>query len=64
MSTGALIEGCVLRQVGAEDLPLIQRPTGPDGALQEWTLFAVGLEALALQFFEPDPGWAHPGTAA
>ncbi len=60
VSTGALLEGCVLRQVGAEDLPLIERPTGPGGSVQEWTLFAVGLEALVLQFFEPDPDWVPP----
>ena len=60
VSTGALIEGCVLRQVGAEDLPVIVRPTGPGGSPQEWTLFAVGLEALARQFFEPDPEWVAP----
>jgi hypothetical protein len=62
VSTGALIEGCVLRQVGAEDLPVIVRPTGPGGAPQEWTLFAIGLEALARQFFEPDPDWVPPAT--
>jgi hypothetical protein len=28
------------------------RPTGPDGEDQEWTLFAVGLEALVNQFLE------------
>ena len=61
VSTGALIEGCVLRQVGAEDLPVIERPTGSGGSPQEWTLFSVGLEALALQFFEPDPDWVGPG---
>ena len=60
VSTGALVEGCALRQVGAEDLDVIERPTGPDGALQEWTFFAVGLEALALQYFELDPDWVPP----
>jgi hypothetical protein len=35
-------------------------PTGPDGEDQEWTLFAVGTEALALRFFELDPDWTPP----
>jgi len=61
VSTGALVEGCALRQVGAEDLDVIERPTGPGGAMQEWTLFAIGLEALAAQFFESDPDWVPPG---
>jgi hypothetical protein len=60
VSIGALVEGCALRQVGAEDLDVVERPTGPGGALQEWTLFAVGLEALALQYFELDPEWVPP----
>ena len=60
VSVGALIEGCALRHVGAEDLTLIERPTGPGGVIQEWTLFAVGLEALSHQFFELDPDWVPP----
>ena len=44
----------------AEDLTLIERPTGPGGAVQPWTLFGVGLEALAHQFFELDPDWTLP----
>ena len=32
VSTGALVEGCALRQVGAEDLDVIERPTGPGGS--------------------------------
>ena len=59
-STGALVEGCALRQVGAEDLDVIERPTGPGGSMQEWTLFAIGLEALASEFFEIDPDWVPP----
>jgi len=30
----------------------IQRPTGPDGESQSWTLFAVAFEALIDQFFD------------
>ena len=60
VAVGALVEGCALRQIVAEDLTLIERPTGPGGADQPWTLFGVGLEGLALEFFELDPDWALP----
>ncbi|HEY4929417.1 MAG TPA: hypothetical protein VIH95_09740 [Acidimicrobiales bacterium] len=60
VAVGALVEGCVLRQIGADDLALIERPTGPGGTMQPWTLFAVGLEALTRQFFELDPDWVPP----
>lgn len=60
VSVGALVEGCALRHFGAEDLDAIDRPTGPDGALQSWTLLAVGLQALAVQYFEIDPDWTGP----
>jgi hypothetical protein len=42
----------------------IVRPTGRDGAPREWTLFAVGLEALARQFFDLDPDWSPAGSHA
>jgi len=38
----------------------VKRPTGPEGEEQEWTLFAAGLEAIVLQFFEPDPAFSLP----
>lgn len=60
ISVGALVEGCALRHFGAEDLDAIDRPTGPDGALQSWNLLGVGFQALALQFFEIDPDWTGP----
>jgi hypothetical protein len=28
--------------------------------MQEWTLFAIGLEALAVEYFEIDPDWVPP----
>jgi hypothetical protein len=57
----SLAEGCALRKrVDRSDMSGIVRANGPDGADREWTLFAVGLEALALQFFELDPGWSGP----
>ncbi len=60
VSVGAVLEGCALRHVGAEDLTSIERPTGPGGAMQEWTLFAIALEALAVEYFELDPDWQPP----
>ena len=39
----------------------IVRATGPDGEMQEWTLFAVAFEGLVRQFFEVDPTWRLDG---
>jgi hypothetical protein len=58
VAVGALAEGCSLRQRVDTDLGLILRPTGPNDELEEWTLFAVGLEALLMQFLELDPDWS------
>ncbi len=60
VAVGALAEGCSLRQRVDPDLGVILRPTGPNGEDQEWTLFAIGLEALLMQFLEPDPDWSPP----
>lgn len=55
----AFTEGCALRAgVDPTASHPIGRPTGPGGAEEEWTLFAVGLEALVRQFVEPDPARA------
>ncbi len=62
VAVGALAEGCSLRQRLDPHMHGILRPTGPDGENQEWSVFAIGLEALQHQFFEPDPDWAPPGT--
>ena len=66
-AVSAMVEGSALRQGGDPELEIIRRPTGPRGALQDWTLFGVGLDALASRFFEIDPGWqleTQPGAAA
>jgi hypothetical protein len=60
ISVGALAEGCTLRNRVDGDMGGLFLPTGPDGEDQEWTLFAVGAEALALRFFELDPHWTPP----
>ena len=51
MAVTAYSEGTVsLRQRSTDDVELMVRPTGEDGKDQEWSLFAVGLEALVQQF--------------
>jgi hypothetical protein len=60
VAVGALVEGCALRQIGADDLAPIERYSGPGGSMEHWSLFAVGLEALSHQFFELDPEWVLP----
>jgi hypothetical protein len=61
VATGALAEGCALRYgVDPTSTRDIMRPTGPNGELQEWTLFSVGVEALFRAFLEIDPDW-DPG---
>jgi hypothetical protein len=56
MAVGALAEGCTLRgRVDPTGMHGIMRNTGPNGTEEEWTLFGIGLEALAHQFFEIDP---------
>ena len=54
-AVGALVEGCSLRDRVTDGMANIMRPTGPDGQMQEWTTFSIGLVALAAEFFEPIP---------
>jgi hypothetical protein len=54
----ALVEGCALRDRADAGIRGVWRPTGSDGALQEWTVLGVGMEALVAQFFEFDPDWS------
>jgi len=57
----ALVDGCGLRdRADPSDMRGIDRPTGPGGAMEEWTVLAIGMEALADQFFEFDPDWSPP----
>lgn len=57
-SAGALAEGIALRErVNPASTREIDRPTGPDGSPQTWTLFGLALVALVEQFIEPDPDW-------
>jgi hypothetical protein len=56
----AFAEGCALRQLTSGHSELMIRPTGPNGEDQEWSLYAVGMEALVHQFLEPDPEYTPP----
>jgi hypothetical protein len=59
IAADCLGQGCGLRdRVDDSHMEGIIRPTGPGGAPQEWTLFAVGFESLVQQFFEIDPDWS------
>jgi hypothetical protein len=56
-SCTALVEGCALRDRADAGIRGIALPTGPDGEVQEWSVLGIGMDALAEQFFEPDPDW-------
>jgi hypothetical protein len=61
IAADSLSEGFGLRD-RVEDMPrrVVVRSTGPNGGLEEWTIFAVALEGLVRQFFEFDPDWVPP----
>lgn len=54
-AVGALSEGCSLRDRVDTKMLGIARPTGAHGEDQTWTIFGIGLHALVMEFFEPDP---------
>jgi len=54
-AVGALSEGCSLRDRVDTKMLGIVRPTGAHGEDQTWTIFGIGLHALVIEFFEPDP---------
>ena len=56
----SLSEGDSLRRHVVRETIVLDLPSGPRGTDQEWTLYAVTLEALASQFFEPDPDFVAP----
>ena len=59
----AYAEGCALRQLISNDVAMTTRPTGPNGEDQEWSPYAIGMEAFVHQFLEPDPDF-RPVQAA
>jgi hypothetical protein len=62
MAVSALSEGDSLRRHVERAAVTLDLPTGPAGGLQEWTLYSLAIEAVALQFFEPDPDFVPHGT--
>ncbi len=60
-SLGAMAAGFALRQASRDERQVVDRPTGPDGELREWTLFGVALEGMAGVFLEIDPDWSPTG---
>lgn len=53
-AAASLIEGMAMRHGFNDEVVMIDRPTGPAGSPQEWSLFAVALEALFIGMCEPD----------
>lgn len=53
-AAAAAVEGCALRADISNHIEL-SRPTGHRGQPQDWTLYAVMLEGIALALFEPEP---------
>jgi hypothetical protein len=65
IAADALGQGCGLSdRVYDSTMESIARSTGPGGAPQDWTLFAIAFEALVRQFFEIDPDWRADGHTA
>ena len=58
----ALSEGDSLRRHVERAPVTVDLPSGPGGEVQEWTLYSLAIEAVALQFFEPDPDFVAPGA--
>jgi hypothetical protein len=63
MVVTALDQGFSLRHRINGKIEYVTRPTGPNGENEDWTLFALGLEALVHQFFEPDPTYESKPSA-
>lgn len=49
----SLIEGMAIRQGVNEHVETFERPTGLNGEMETWTLFAVTVEALIVGMFRP-----------
>ena len=65
IAADALGQGCGMHdRVDDSVMDGITRSTGPGGAPQQWTLFAIAFEALVRQFFEIDPDWRPEGHPA
>lgn len=52
-AAASLIEGIAMRHGFNDQVTMIDRPTGIDGASEPWTLFAVAFESMFIGMFEP-----------
>lgn len=59
-AVSAMALGFGLRQASQDDPQVCHLPTGPNGEVREWTMFAVALEGLAMRYLELVPGWGPP----
>lgn len=50
----SLLEGMAMRHGFNDELVMIDRPTGPDGSAEQWTLYAIAFEAMFMGMFEPE----------
>jgi hypothetical protein len=60
IAVSSLTEGDSFRQHVEGRTVTLDLPSGPRGEMRSWTLYSVAIEALALQFFEPDPDFEAP----
>ena len=56
----ALSEGSTIRQRVDGESETVDLRSGPGDEAQEWSLYGVAIEAVALRFFEPDPAFVAP----
>jgi len=63
IASGAMAEGCALRDRVDADMLGIPLATGPGGEEQEWSIYGLGLHAIAASFVEDDPSIAPDGDA-
>jgi hypothetical protein len=52
-AAAAMVEGMSMRYGLSDQLGPIMRPTGREGGLEEWSLYATVFEAVFVAFFEP-----------
>jgi len=49
----SLVEGLAMRHGFNDQVVMIDRPTGPDGVIEQWSLFAIAFEKLFVAICEP-----------
>ena len=63
LAADALGEGFALRlATGIHESEPVLLPTGPGGAEEEWTLYALAVHAIIRDFLEIDPDWTPDGS--